>query len=561
MDIEAKKSLTGELLNSSKYTNNTNKSEISTNYFENSCNISANNSNNGCYEENSNLYLNNEEGLTLTSVHLQNGQRVNGDDGVVLYDNIGGGNNLDHEHCNSDNVYNNISSYMESYMDNNKVHVINACKRDSCSTNEEQISNNSLNDSTKMKDEILYNTNDLVYHGEGLNVKDEMNEAYEPNFLSLKRNNLDVDHKHLDTGVQKKINKKRNKVKMEKSNKNLDDEKKEVLNKVSQITRVGGVCFDKNRQRWIAHWKIDGKYHKHYFPISQYGFENARERAINCRKQAEKLFNLPEIQPRNRWNQIKVNGTSHIKKAAKLPRCEGVAYDELSQSWVSTFVVHKKFSIDDLGFYGARDQAIYCRKVFEKVNIHDDYEFLLKDRLGMSNEEKEELGALFNIDKNAIEKMDMGNNVGGGSKVKSNVEKIKVKDNNDYSLENSNGENMNGGGANPDVKISNEQYLKITQEAIEMILSNIKHKSLPEIKLKLIDKQKFENYNTLLDKHFKFITSVKNISQLQPYISLFHKFIIYHTLPHNISLRKQLFIIEALEWSSFFSGAASQKVD
>ncbi|GAW79187.1 transcription factor with AP2 domain(s) [Plasmodium gonderi] len=560
MDIESKKFLTGELLNSSKYTNNTNKSEISTNYFENSCNISASNSNNGFYEENNNLYLNNEDGLTLISVQLQNDQRSSVDEGVMLYDNIENGNNLDHQLCNSDNVFNNISNYMENYIQNNNVHVINGCKRDFCNINEEQVPYNYINDSTRMKEAILYSTSDLVYNRDGLNVKDEMNDAYEPNCLSIKRNSSDVDHKLLGAGVQKKINKKRNKVKMEKSNKNLEDEKKEVLNKVSQITRVGGVCFDKNRQRWIAHWKIDGKYHKHYFPISQYGFENARERAINCRKQAEKLFNLPEIQPRNRWNQIKVHGTSHIKKVAKLPRCEGVAYDELSQSWVSTFVVHKKFSIDDLGFYEARDQAIYCRKVFEKINAQDDYEILLKDRLGMSNEEKEELDVFFNIDKNALEKLDMGKNVGSG-KAKNNAAKIKVKHNNDFSLEGNNSENIINGNTNADVKISNEQYLKITQEAIEMILSNIKHKSLPEIKLKLIDTQKFENYNTLLDKHFKFITSVKNISQLQPYISLFHKFIIYHTLPHNISLRKQLFIIEALEWSSFFSGAASQKID
>ncbi|KYO01436.1 transcription factor with AP2 domain(s) [Plasmodium gaboni] len=594
----------GDMINSVKYNKHighhtTNKSEISTNYFENSCNMSVNNSNNEGYDDNcNNGYMNHDEGLTLNNGNVSNNKcdMIMPEDGSVMYENMinrGNGltnniknnnvsNNNDNNNnsisCNGDeNVYNNINNYINTYMEttNNKNHIENRCNQDSYSTNEDPLSNISLNDTGKMKDSIMYDANDLDMNGTQENSKEEGMDVFDPNFFELKRNSSDGQNKHLEPGVQKKISKKRSKVKHERNSKILDDEKKEVLNKVSQITRVGGVCFDKNRQRWIAHWKIDGKYHKHYFPISQYGFENARERAVSCRKQAEKLFNLPEIQPRNRWNQIKVNGTSHIKKAAKLPRCEGVGYDELSQSWVSTFVVHKKFSIEELGFYEAREKAIYCRKTFEKVNVHDDYEYLLNDRLGLRNEEKDELSDLINVDKNALDNLELETSVNNNNnKVKhnnnnnnnnnngnnnnnnsNNSEKVRIK-NNDFSMDNNN-ENVGTG----EMKISNDKYLKITQEAIEMILSNIKHKSLPEIKMKLIDKQKFENYNTLLDKHFKFITSVKNISQLRPYISLFHKFIIYHTLPHNISLRKQLFIIEALEWSSFFSGAASEKVE
>ncbi|CDO63755.1 transcription factor with AP2 domain(s), putative [Plasmodium reichenowi] len=581
----------GDMINSVKYDKNignhtTNKSEISTNYFENSCNMSVNNSNNEGYDDNcNNGYMNHDEGLTLNNANASNNKCdiIIPEDGSVMYENMinrGNGltsninnnnNNVSNNNsisCNADdNVYNNINNYINTYMETttNKNHIENRCNQDSYSTNEEPLSNHSINDTGKIKDGIMYDGNDLDMNGTQEHSKEEGMDVFEPNFFELKRNSSDGQNKHLEPGVQKKISKKRSKVKHERNSKILDDEKKEVLNKVSQITRVGGVCFDKNRQRWIAHWKIDGKYHKHYFPISQYGFENARERAVSCRKQAEKLFNLPEIQPRNRWNQIKVNGTSHIKKAAKLPRCEGVGYDELSQSWVSTFVVHKKFSIEELGFYEAREKAIYCRKTFEKVNVHDDYECLLNDRLGLRNEEKDELSDLINVDKNALDNLELETSVNNNNKVKhnnnnnnnnnNNSEKMRIK-NNDFSVDNNN-ENVGTG----EIKISNDKYLKITQEAIEMILSNIKHKSLPEIKMKLIDKQKFENYNTLLDKHFKFITSVKNISQLRPYISLFHKFIIYHTLPHNISLRKQLFIIEALEWSSFFSGAASEKVE
>ncbi|SCL96951.1 transcription factor with AP2 domain(s), putative [Plasmodium chabaudi chabaudi] len=559
-NIDSKKILNGEMPNFNKYPFNGNKSEISTNYFENSCNISANNSNNGYYEENHHMFLNSDEGLTITSVNMPNVKSNSRDEEITF-------GNLTNENCHSDNGYNNMNTYVETYLDNNKAHNTSDAKRDSYSTNEERISNNSLDDNNKMKSDI-YNENDLMFHGNNINIKNELingDESYESNLLRMKGNLLNINNKDSDTCVKKKIIKKRNKTKLERSSKSLDEEKKEVLNKVSQITRVGGVCFDKNRQRWIAHWKIDGKYHKHYFPISQYGFENARERAINCRKQAEKLFNLPEIQPRNRWNQVKVNGTSHIKKASKLPRCEGVAYDEMSQSWVSTFVVHKKFSIDELGFYEARDRAIYCRRAFEKINSEEDYEFLLKQRLGLTEEEKEELSALFDFDKNALEKMDAVGNTVNGNKIKSNMHNMKIQDNADYSpMDNHN--NMEqakttNNNNNMESKISNEQYLKITQEAIEMILSNIKHKSLPEIKHKLIDVEKFENYNTLIDKHFKFVTSVTNISQLQPYISLFHKFIIYHTLPHNVSLKKQLCIIEALEWSSFFSGEVNHKID
>ncbi|SOV75247.1 transcription factor with AP2 domain(s) [Plasmodium sp. gorilla clade G3] len=577
----------GDMINSVKYNKHighhtTNKSEISTNYFENSCNMSVNNSNNEGYDDNcNNGYMNHDEGLTLNNGNVSNNKCdiIIPEDGSVMYENMinrGKGltsnvknNNVSNNNSIScsgdDNVYNNINNYINTYMEteNNKNHIENRCNQDSYSTNEEPLSNISINDTGKMKDSIMYDGNDMDMNGTQENSKEEGMDVFEPNFFELKRNSSDGQNKHLEPGVQKKISKKRSKVKHERNSKILDDEKKEVLNKVSQITRVGGVCFDKNRQRWIAHWKIDGKYHKHYFPISQYGFENARERAVSCRKQAEKLFNLPEIQPRNRWNQIKVNGTSHIKKAAKLPRCEGVGYDELSQSWVSTFVVHKKFSIEELGFYEAREKAIYCRKTFEKVNVHDNYEYLLNDRLGLRNEEKDELSDLINVDKNALDNIELETSVNNNNKVKhinnnnnnNNSEKMRIK-NNDFSVDNNNA-NVGTG----EMKISNDKYLKITQEAIEMILSNIKHKSLPEIKMKLIDKQKFENYNTLLDKHFKFITSVKNISQLRPYISLFHKFIIYHTLPHNISLRKQLFIIEALEWSSFFSGATSEKVE
>ncbi|KOB89556.1 hypothetical protein PFDG_05105 [Plasmodium falciparum Dd2] len=168
----------------------------------------------------------------------------------------------------------------------------------------------------------------LDMNGTHAHSKAEGMDAFDPTLFELNRTSSDGPHQHLDPGVQKKIRKKSSHVKHERNSNILDDEKKEVLNKVSQITRVGGVCFDKNRQRWIAHWKLDGKSHKHYLPISQYGFENARERAVRCRKQAEKLFNLPEIQPRNRWNQIQVNGTSHIKNAANSPRCEAIAYDE-----------------------------------------------------------------------------------------------------------------------------------------------------------------------------------------------------------------------------------------
>ncbi|ETB60565.1 hypothetical protein YYC_02207 [Plasmodium yoelii 17X] len=552
-NIDSKKILNEEMSNFNKYPFNRNKSEMSTNYFENTCNISANNSNNGYYEENHNMFVNSDEGLTITSVNMQNA-KINSRDEEITF------GNLTNENCHSDNGYNNMNTYVETYLDNNKGHNTSDVKRDSCSTNEERTSNNSLDDNNKMKNDIY--DNDLIFHGNNINIKNELingGESYESNLLRMKENLLNIN-KDSDTCVKKKAIKKRNKTKLERSSKSLDEEKKEVLNKVSQITRVGGVCFDKNRQRWIAHWKIDGKYHKHYFPISQYGFENARERAINCRKQAEKLFNLPEIQPRNRWNQVKVSGTSHIKKASKLPRCEGVAYDEMSQSWVSTFVVHKKFSIDELGFYEARNRAIYCRRTFEKINSEEDYEFLLKQRLGLTEEEKDELNLLFDFDKSALEKMET---VGNANKIKNNIHNLRIQDNGDYSLmdNHNNMEQAKTVNNNMESKISNEQYLKITQEAIEMILSNIKHKSLPEIKLKLIDVEKFENYNTLIDKHFKFVTSVKNISQLQPYIALFHKFIIYHTLPHNVSLKKQLCIIEALEWSSFFSGDVNHKID
>ncbi|SCM17090.1 transcription factor with AP2 domain(s) [Plasmodium berghei] len=557
-NIDPKKILNGVMSNFNKYPFNGNKSEINTSYFENTCNISANNSNNGYFEENHNMFVNSDEGLTITSVNMQNVKGTSRDEEITF-------GNLTNENCHSDNGYNNMNTYVETYLDNNKGHNTSDVKRDSCSTNEERTSNNSLYDNNKMKNDI-YNDNDLIFHGNNINIKNELingGESYESNLLRMKGNLLSINNKDSDTCVRKKVIKKRNKTKLERSSKSLDEEKKEVLNKVSQITRVGGVCFDKNRQRWIAHWKIDGKYHKHYFPISQYGFENARERAINCRKQAEKLFNLPEIQPRNRWNQVKVNGTSHIKKASKLPRCEGVAYDEMSQSWVSTFVVHKKFSIDELGFYEARDRAIYCRRTFEKINCEEDYEFLLKQRLGLTEEEKEELNLLFSFDKNALEKMETVGNTGNASKIKNNIHNMRIQDNGDYSLmdNHNNMEQAKTVNNNMESKISNEQYLKITQEAIEMILSNIKHKSLPEIKLKLVDVEKFENYNTLIDKHFKFVTSVKKISQLQPYISLFHKFIIYHTLPHNVSLKKQLSIIEALEWSSFFSGDVNHKID
>ncbi|KAF8823095.1 AP2 domain transcription factor AP2VIIa-9 [Cardiosporidium cionae] len=137
--------------------------------------------------------------------------------------------------------------------------------------------------------------------------------------------------------------------------------KEKSILKAEQLPRVGGVCFDKNRQRWIAHWKVSGKYVKNYFPVSNYGFDEARQLAVNCRQDAEKRLNLPVIQLRKERSPA-----PKVSQSKKLNQGSADAfYDSSRKCWVALYTVYEEFPVANFGFTEARRRAFLCRKLHE----------------------------------------------------------------------------------------------------------------------------------------------------------------------------------------------------
>ncbi|KAF8821014.1 hypothetical protein IE077_000367 [Cardiosporidium cionae] len=53
------------------------------------------------------------------------------------------------------------------------------------------------------------------------------------------------------------------------------------------VNHIPGVTFDRKNQRWGARWSApDGRRAGKYFPVNQYGYEDARILAIQCRREA-----------------------------------------------------------------------------------------------------------------------------------------------------------------------------------------------------------------------------------------------------------------------------------
>lgn len=54
--------------------------------------------------------------------------------------------------------------------------------------------------------------------------------------------------------------------------------------RLNSLPKVTGVRFQAQRNRFVAEWYDQGKTRMAYFPVKQYGFEEARKMAIECRK-------------------------------------------------------------------------------------------------------------------------------------------------------------------------------------------------------------------------------------------------------------------------------------
>ncbi|KAF8817727.1 AP2 domain transcription factor AP2VIIa-9 [Cardiosporidium cionae] len=264
----------------------------------------------------------------------------------------------------------------------------------------------------------------------------------------------------------------------------------QMLLKLELLPRVAGVCFDRNRQRWIAHWKVGGKYVKNYFPVSQYGFEAGRNVAIRCRRDAEKQLQLNNPAPA----EPKVATPPSPAKSHYLPRASrqqtqrpvvGVTFDRRKQSWLASYTAYRSFPVSEFGYHSARKLAVEYRnsKTSRKGSKHD-----------MEEEADNNYQPQFSDVSLVTLPLD--------SKAK--------KENN--------------------ARSTHGTDFQLTHRAVQIILGDLKVACLSKLR-EFLPMNLLEFYVQLVDQHLATAFNASSIQQLRPYVTLFCHCILNKCLP------------------------------
>ncbi|OII73446.1 uncharacterized protein cubi_02658 [Cryptosporidium ubiquitum] len=156
-------------------------------------------------------------------------------------------------------------------------------------------------------------------------------------------------------------------------------------NSPSKVGNEVGVTYEKNRDRWVAVWTENGIRRSRIFNVKQYGYDTAREMAIQYRR--EQLANInnkiPTVTPvqavrTNKRSRRSIEGTGRSGRTSpsayntrnssldaislQNPDFE-VFYDQEKDSWicrnsVNTLEQETLFSVEEFGTEKARQLAI-----------------------------------------------------------------------------------------------------------------------------------------------------------------------------------------------------------
>ena len=165
----------------------------------------------------------------------------------------------------------------------------------------------------------------------------------------------------------------------------------ERINNQSGVTGVR-YCEVKGRNKdgsetvsyyWQAFWNFGGKNCNKFFSIRRYGFEGARERAIQTRKEAEAAYNAAHGNKSIPWNQVPVQPVISLEEVPEpvIPPVEhpevprrtnktgvaGVYCDQKSERYFSSWRIDGRrvatsFSISKYGKEGAFNKAVAARR-------------------------------------------------------------------------------------------------------------------------------------------------------------------------------------------------------